>query len=211
MLVKNAFELLKALSRCSARSRASASLAVASANLSTSSATKIRTGREARFAGELEPTNVRVQRSNCCSRLVIWSLSVGNLASIAGESSSMGNQRDLENDRARFSLGISHKAGDGSTSMDQARPAISVVVLLVCDPQHNVTSETAGSFQHSNGSRQYGRTAVENGPGCSVCRWDRVRLRSAHSTTDCRGVGRQSCLLNSKISRCRSVIRKAPQ
>jgi hypothetical protein len=63
--------------------------------------------------------------------LVIWSLSVGNRAIIAGESSSIGSQRDLEKDRAKFSLGINHNAGDGSTSIDQARPAISVVVLLV--------------------------------------------------------------------------------
>ena len=166
--MKNALELENAFSRCSARSNASASFAVASANLSTSSATKIRTGRDARFAGELDPTNVRVHRSNCCSRLVSWSWSAGNRATSAGQSSNNGIQRLLLNERARFSLGINHSAGLGSVSIAQARPAIRVVVLDVCDPQHNVTSETDGSFQHSNGSLQYGLTAVENGPGCSV-------------------------------------------
>ena len=167
--MKKALELENALSRCSARSSASASFAVASANLSTSSATKMRTGRDARFAGELDPTKVKVQRSNCCSRLVIWSASEGNRATNAGQSSRSGIQRDLLNERARFSDGISHSAGLGSVSIAQANPAIRVVVLLVWEPQQSVTSETDGSFQHSNGSRQYGLTAVENGPGCSVC------------------------------------------
>ena len=64
----------------------------------------------------------------------------------------MGSHRDFENDRAKFSEGISHKAGLGSLAISQARPAIRVVVLLVWDPQHSVTSETDGFFQSSMGS-----------------------------------------------------------
>jgi hypothetical protein len=64
----------------------------------------------------------------------------------------MGIHRDLLNDRARFSVGISHSAGLGSVSMSHARPAINVVVLLVWDPQQSVISTTDESFQHSNGS-----------------------------------------------------------
>jgi hypothetical protein len=65
----------------------------------------------------------------------------------------MGSQRDFENDRARFSEGINHKAGLGSLAISQARPAIRVVVFEVWLPQHSVTSETLGSFQASMGSR----------------------------------------------------------
>ena len=147
-----AFELENDLRRCSARSRASASLAVASANLSTSSAISTRTGREARLAGLLDPTKVRVDRVKFCSRLVILSASAGKHSSMVGLSSSMGSQRDFEKDLARFSDGISHKAGLGSLAISQARPAIRVVVLLVWDPQHSVTSETDGFFQSSMGS-----------------------------------------------------------
>jgi hypothetical protein len=64
----------------------------------------------------------------------------------------MGSQRDFEKDRARFSEGMSHKAGLGSLAISQAKPAIRVVVFEVCDPQHRVTSETDGSFQASMGS-----------------------------------------------------------
>ena len=72
---------------------------------------------------------------------------------MVGLSSSMGSQRDLENDLARFSEGISHKAGLGSLAISQARPAMRVVVFDVWDPQHSVTSETDGFFQSSMGSR----------------------------------------------------------
>jgi hypothetical protein len=43
----------------------------------------------------------------------------------------MGIHRLLENDRARPSVGINHNAGLGSLSINHARPAIRVVVLLV--------------------------------------------------------------------------------
>ena len=104
---------------------------------------------------------------------------------MTGLSSSMGSQRDLLNDRARLSVGISHRAGLGSLAISQARPAIRVVVFDVCDPQHSVTSYTEGSFQHSMGSRVYGRTEVLNGPGCSVCRWVSLSDASDQSTTVC--------------------------
>jgi hypothetical protein len=52
----------------------------------------------------------------------------------------MGSHRLFENDLAKDSVGISHKAGLGSFAISQARPAIRVVVLLVCDPQQRVTS-----------------------------------------------------------------------
>ena len=108
---------------------------------------------------------------------------------MAGLSSSIGSHRDFENERARFSVGISHRAGLGSLAISQDRPAISVVVFEVCDPQQSVTSDTLVSFQHSIGSRVYGRTEVLNGPGCSVWRAVSRRLASDHSTTVCTGVG----------------------
>jgi hypothetical protein len=59
---------------------------------------------------------------------------------MAGLSSSMGSQRLFENDLAKDSVGISHRAGLGSLAISQARPAIRVVVFDVCDPQQRVTS-----------------------------------------------------------------------
>ena len=84
---------------------------------------------------------------------MILSASAGKHSSMVGLSSSMGSQRLLENDLAKFSEGISHRAGLGSLAISQARPAIRVVVFEVCEPQHSVTSETDGSFQASMGSR----------------------------------------------------------
>ena len=151
-VMKN-FELENAFSLCSARSRASASVLVASANLSTSSAISIRTGLEAKLAGELLPTKLSVERVNCCSRFVILSLSTGQFWAIASQSSSIGSHRDFENDLARFSVGINHKAGLGSLSISHARPAISVVVLDVWEPQQSTNSEHDESFHASKGSR----------------------------------------------------------
>lgn len=151
-VIKN-FELENALSLCSARSSASASVLVASANLSTSSAISIRTGLEAKLAGEFEPTKLSVERVNCCSKLVILSLSIGQFCAIASQSSSIGSHLLLEKERARFSVGISHNAGLGSLSISHARPAISVVVFEVWEPQHNTNSEHDESFHASKGSR----------------------------------------------------------
>jgi hypothetical protein len=84
---------------------------------------------------------------------VILSLSTGQFCAIASQSSSIGSHLLLEKERAKFSVGISHKAGLGSLSISQARPAISVVVFDVWEPQHNTNSEHDESFHASKGSR----------------------------------------------------------
>jgi hypothetical protein len=77
----------------------------------------------------------------------------GSSSPAARESSIIGRHRDLENERAKCSVGMIHSIGPGSSQIDHTAPTISAVVFAVCDPQHRTTSDTDESRHASIGSR----------------------------------------------------------
>ena len=89
------------------------------------------TGRELMFAGEFDPTRLRVMVVNCISKILKSSLSYGNSARTGLHFSKMGVSRVSLYDLARSALGMTSNAGAGSLAIRYASQTASVRVLPV--------------------------------------------------------------------------------